>query len=98
MKEIYNGESDRGGVHWNATIFYGAFARWCRRGGGDITKYARVWYNGHQRIKSSHNFQQGIEAIGSVCQSAEPSLYPHLREGANEVGLILPGNVQIIVP
>lgn len=98
MKEIYHGESDRGGVHWNATIFYGMFARWCRLGGGDIVKYARVWHAGHQRMKSSMDFQQGAEAIASVCQNSEKELYPNLRAAGNEVGLILPGNPSILVP
>lgn len=98
MKEIYNGESDRGGVHWNATIYDRLFALWCVMSGGDIVKYARVWYAGHQRMKSSMNFQQGIEAIGSVCANSEKELYPNLRAAANEVGLTLPGNVSIIVP
>lgn len=98
MNEIYRGDSDRGGVHWNATIMTRFFALWCVAGGGDIMKYARVWYNGHARMKSSMNFQQAAETIGSVCQNSEKELYPRLRAAGNEVGLILPGNPSILVP
>lgn len=98
MKEIYEGDADRGGVHWNATIFYGMFARWCKLGGGDIVKYARVWHNGHTKMKSSTSFQQGAEIIGSVCQNSEKEQLSNLREAGNAVGLIIPGNPSIVVP